>query len=303
MQSMELRAPVELLPALLALLETESVTRAAQRMHVGQPAMSRTLEKLREATGDDLLVRSGRRLVITRRAAEILPEVRATLASAERVLAPQESFDPARARGSVTLALGDDMQAILASRLLPPLRAAAPGVDVRVRPLSLESAQEAVRGLVDLAVLPDLRNQYPIPMIDELVMAPQYDRRFVTVAARPRRFTLERFLEAEHVLVSPRGDETGYVDDALRALGRRRRIAVTVPSFQAAIAIVRETELVATLPDDVVRCLAPELRRTACPVPTPEFPMCVAWASRFTKDARHRWLRALVAEVVRPIGR
>lgn len=297
------RTPTELLPALTALLETESVTLAARRLHVGQPAMSRTLEKLRAETGDALLVRQGRRLVRTKRGEAILPEARALLASVARVLGPEADFAPDTAEGVVTLALGDDMQAVLAGTLLARLRREAPGLDVRVRPLALDTAREALRGVVDVAVLPDMRGQYEIPALDELVMSPEYTRRFVTVARRRRRLGLAAFVRAEHVLVSPGGEEGGYVDDALAALGLRRRVAVALPSFQAAIALVQKSELVATLPDDVVRALAPKLHVAHCPVPTPELPMCVAWAARFGPDPRHRWLRAQVVEVVRAVGR
>jgi DNA-binding transcriptional LysR family regulator len=295
--------PVDLLPALCALLETESVTLAARRMHVGQPAMSRTLEKLRLSTQDELLVRTGRRLVRTKRATDILPEVRSLLEGAARVLAPPRLFDPGTATGVVTLALGDDMQAVLAGSLLERLRQAAPGLDIRVRPLSLESAREALRGVVDVAVLPDMRGQYAIPSLDELVMSVQYTRRFVTVSRKRKRLSLEAFVAAEHVLVSPQGDEGGYVDEALRTLGHKRRVAVTVPSFQAAFALVHSTDLVATLPDDLVRVLAPTLHRQPCPVATPELSMCVAHAQRFSQDARHRWLRVLVSGVVQKLGR
>lgn len=293
------QTPTDLLPALAALLETESVTLAAQRIGVGQPAMSRTLEKLREATGDALLVRSGRRLVRTRRAAELLPDVAAALSSAARVLTPEAAFTPAQARGVVTLALGDDQQAMLASGLLARIRGEAPGLDVRIRPLSFEIAREAVRGVVDVLVLPDMRGQYAMPDLDSLVMSREYTRRFVCVTRRRQKLTLAKFLAAEHLLVSPTGTEGGYVDDALRALGKTRRVAVTVPTFQAALAIVAETDLVGTLPDEVTRTLAPRLHRQPCPVTTPELEMCVAWAARFTRDPRHRWLRGHVAEALR----
>jgi DNA-binding transcriptional LysR family regulator len=298
-----MQAPTELLPALAALLETESVTLAAKRIGVGQPAMSRTLEKLRVVTGDALLVRTGRKLVRTKRATELLPEVRTLLVGAERVLAPARPFVPRTAVGVVTLALGDDMQAVLTGVLLERLRREAPGLDVRVRPLTADAAREAIRGVVDVGVFPDMRDQYVIPSIEELVLAPQYTRRFVTVSKRRRRLSMEPFLAAEHILVSPSGDEGGYVDDALRALGRKRRVAVTVPSFQAAIALVKESDLVATLPDDVTRVLGPKLHTQPCPVPTPALRMCVTWAARFAHDARHAWLRTLVIETVRNVGR
>ena len=299
MPDMLSQPPTELLPALAALLETESVTLAAERLGVGQPAMSRTLEKLREATGDALLVRSGRRLVRTRRAAELLPDVTSALTSAARVLAPQPTFDPAEARGVVTLGLGDDQQAMLASGLLTRIRGEAPGLDVRIRPLSLDIAREALRGVVDVLVLPDMRGQYAIPDLDALVLSREYTRRFVCVTRRRQKLTLSSFLAAEHLLVSPTGTEGGYVDDALRTLGKTRRVAVTVPTFQAALAIVAETDLVATLPEEVTRTLAPRLHRQPCPVATPELEMCVAWAARFTRDPRHRWLRGHVAKALR----
>ncbi|MEZ4328989.1 MAG: LysR family transcriptional regulator [Polyangiales bacterium] len=303
MQDMELRAPTELLPALYALLATESVTLAARRMHVGQPAMSRTLEKLREATGDALLVRAGRRLVRTERGSELLPEVEALVAGAARVLAPPGRFVPAEAEGNVTLALGDDMQAMLAGALLLRIRAEAPALDVRVRPLGLDTAREAQRGVVDVGVFPDVRGEYAIPELDALVLSPQYGRRFVCVTRGRRTLSLRAFLRADHLLVSPTGGEGGYVDTALAALGERRRVAVTVPSFQAALNIVSQTDLVATLPEDVTRALAPTLHRQRCPVTTPVLPMCVSWASRFTRDARHRWLRGHVTAALADFGK
>jgi DNA-binding transcriptional LysR family regulator len=290
--------PTDLLPALLALLETESVTLAAQRMHVGQPAMSRTLEKLREATGDALLVREGRRLVRTRRAHELLPELGSLLAAAQRVLSPAGTFQPQTARGVVTLGLGDDMQAVLAAPLLARLRSKAPGLDIRIRPLHADSALEASRGVIELAVMPDVRAQYALAGFSELVLRPVYTRRFVTVSRSKRKLSLDSFVAADHVLVSPQGNEGGYVDDALRLAGKQRRVAVTVPGFLAALALVQSTDLLATLPDDIVQVLAPTLQRYACPVATPQLDMCIVWAARFTHDARHSWLRVQVREVL-----
>lgn len=298
MTGMSKPAPTELLPALLALLETESVTLAARRMHVGQPAMSRTLEKLREATGDALLVREGRRLVRTTRANELLPELASLIAAAQRVLSPATTFEPKRATGLVRLGLGDDMQALLAAPLLARLRGEAPGLDIRIRPLHGDSAHEASRGLIELAVMPDMRAEYAIAGLSELVLRPVYTRRFITVSRTRRKLTLDSFVAADHLLVSPQGVEGGYVDDALRALGKQRRVAVTVPGFLAALSLVQSSDLLATLPDDIVGVLAPGLHRYPCPVATPQLEMCLIWAARFTQDARHTWLRKLVREVL-----
>jgi DNA-binding transcriptional LysR family regulator len=159
-----------------------------------------------------------------------------------------------------------------------------------------------IRGQIDLIVMPDLRNQYPQLMNDELVFSACYERRFVVVTRARRKLSFAAFLAAEHVLVAPAGDDTGYVDDALRVTGHRRRVAVTVPSFQSALALVRKSDLVATLPDDVTRHLAPSLFTQQCPVATPKLDVGVLWAQRFRGDARHTWLRTLVEEVVMRLG-
>lgn len=293
---------MELLPALVALLETESVTAAAARLHVGQPAMSRTLEKLRDSLGDALLVRNGRKLVRTARGEEILPAARTLFEQARELLSPLAGFEPRIACGKVTLALGDDMQALLAGNLLSRLRKEAPGMDVRVRSLGVDSVAEMIRGQIDLVVMPDLRKQYPQLMNDELVFEACYERRFVVVTRAHQKLSLAAFVAAEHVLVAPAGDDSGYVDEALRAAGHTRRVAVTVPSFQSALALVRRSDLVATLPDDVTRHLAPALFTQKCPVSTPKFEVGVVWAKRFARDARHTWLRALTKEVVVRLG-
>jgi DNA-binding transcriptional LysR family regulator len=264
--------------------------------------MSRTLEKLRDALGDALLVRSGRGLVRTARAETILPAARTLLEQAHALLTPPSTFEPKSAHGKVTLALGDDMQALLAGHLLARLRREAPGMDVRVRSLGVQSVTELVRGQIDLVVMPDLRNQYPELMNDEVVFDACYERRFVVVSRTRRKLGLGAFLSAEHVLVAPTGDDTGYVDDALRVTGHTRRVAVTVPSFQSALGLVRKSDLVATLPDDVTRHLAPSLFTQQCPVTTPKFDVGVVWAQRFRRDTRHRWLRTLVKEVVLRLG-
>lgn len=290
--------PIELLPALVALLETASVTQAAARMHVGQPAMSRTLEKLRGALQDELLIRQGRGLVRTQRGEDLLPKAQAVLASAQGLLVPTGPFDPQSASGVVTLAMGDDMQALLAGPLLARLRQDAPGLDVRVQAIGWEVADALQRGSLDLLVLPDIRAESAFPGSSDLVWVPQYMRRFVTVTRRKRRLSLDAFVAAEHVLVSPQGQPGSYVDKLLAERGLERRVALTVASFQAALAVVARTDLVATFPEDVAVGLAPELPRQRCPVPTPSLPMCTVFSARLTQDKRHRWLRAITVEAL-----
>ncbi len=288
-----------LLPALVALLETESVTRAALQLGVGQPAMSRTLSRLRALTGDPLLVRTGRQATRTARGDILLPEAKAALQAASRAFAPPVAFVPASAKGTLALALGDDLSAMLVAPLLERLRREAPGIDLRVHALAAASVDAARRGTIDLVVCPDVGPEGGLPDISDFVRKPSYLRRFVTVTRATKRLSLEAFCAAEHILVSPRGDDQGYVDRALSSAGRRRRrVAVTVPSFQAALALVARTDLIATLPDDLIMALAPRLHTQRCPVATPELAMCMFWHARLTTDTRHRWLRTRIEDAL-----
>jgi DNA-binding transcriptional LysR family regulator len=92
------------------------------------------------------------------------------------------------------------------------------------------------------------------------------------------------------------------VDEMLEKLGQQRRVAVTVPGFIAALELVKQTDLISTLPDDVVRVLGGRLHVQKCPVETPTLYMSVLWASRFTQDGRHAWLRGVVTDAVRSLG-
>ncbi len=284
---------LSLLAPLVALLEEESVSAAATRTGVTQPAMSRTLARLRVVTGDELLVKVGRGLRRTTRGDALLSPAQSTLAQASSLLSSPQPFSPSTATGTATLAMGDDLQTIIANAVLLRLRERAPGLDVRLRMLAVATVDEARRGVVDLALIPLL--PYGMPPLDDFVLRPLFQRRFVTVTRHKRRLDLDRFCAAEHILVSPQGSDGGYVDDSLQKLKRRRRIAVTVQTFAGAIKLLQQSDtLVATLPLDLVRLLGSDLVVQKCPVATPTFPICLAWQARVSQDARHRFLRDVV---------
>ncbi len=295
---------LSLLPALAALLETESVSLAAHQLRITQPAMSRTLQRLRDATGDELLVKVGRGMRRTTRGDVLWPRAQAALSQAASVLAPPLAFSPATATGAVTLSMGDDLQAIAGGAILLRLRERAPGLDVRLRSLTFKTVDEARRGEVDVALVPNIAGY--VPDLSDFVLKPLYERRFVTVASRRRRLDLDAFCAADHVLVSPGGTDEGFVDDQLKAIGRKRRVAMTVQSFGAAVQVLLASDsLISTLPHDLVRVLGPSLRQTPCPVATPRFPICLCWHARVSTDARHRFVRdvvtAAIVDIARPV--
>jgi DNA-binding transcriptional LysR family regulator len=288
---------LSLLPALVALLETESVSLAATRLGVTQPAMSRTLGRLRDATGDELLVKAGRGLQRTVRGTALLDPARDALARATQVLSAPLPFEPATARGRVTVAMTEELQAMTGGRLLRRLRARAPGLDVRLRATGDGTVDEGRRGVVDVALSPIL--PVGMPDLSDFVVRPRYE----TVTRRRRRLGLDAFCRADHLLVAPGGREGGYVDDALARLGRTRRVAVTVLSFSSALALIAaDDDLVTTLPDDVVQVLGAGLRRKLhvqrCPVETPVLPVALIWHATRSRDPQLRFVIDVVSGAV-----
>ncbi len=295
---------LNLLVALDRLLRAGSVTAAAAELGITQPAMSRTLGRLREVFDDPLFVRDGRSVVPTVRARELAEPVHDALDAARRVFANPEPFDAATATGEVRIALGDETQAAFADAILALLWRRAPGIDIRIRPLTVGSVGEARRGEIELALAPDLsslpRGQTG-PDLSEFVFRHLYDRRFVVVSSprHPRRsFTLESYAACDHLVAGPEATGRGFVDDLLEAAGYRRRVAAALSSFRVAARVVARTDLVATLPDDVVRSVPVKLIVAAPPLELPVLPMGLVWHPRHTTDPRHRFVREAVAEAI-----
>jgi DNA-binding transcriptional LysR family regulator len=296
---------LNLLVALDRLLRAGSVTAAAAELGITQPAMSRTLGRLRDALGDPLFVRDGRSVVPTARARELAGPVEEALDAVRRVFERPEPFDAATASGEVRIGLGDETQASFADAILALLWKRAPGIDVRIRPLSVASVGEARRGDIELALAPDLsalpRGQTG-PDLSEFVFRKLYERRFVVVSSprHPRRrFTLASYAACNHLVAGPDATGRGFVDDYLEAAGHRRRVAAAVSSFRTAARVVARTDLVATLPDDVVRTVGVKLVSATPPVDLPVLPMGLLWHPRHTTDPRHRFIRETVAEAIR----
>lgn len=295
---------LNLLRALEKLLTTRSVSAAARGLAVGQPAMSKTLSRLREHFGDPLLVRVGHAMVPTPRGAALIEPVQAALSAAGRALAAPEAFDPATARGQIAITMPEHAHTTVAVPLLERLQTAAPGIDLRIRSLSRTSRAEIVRGEVQLAILPDLSGLpgLPKPDLSDFVVRPLYGDRYAVARAcgrRPARWTLDGYARARHVLVTSLGEsDTGVVDAVLSGHGLSRRVVVTVPGFLQAARLVATTDLIATLPERFLRSTGFALDVQPPPCELPELPMLVGWHSRDTHDARLRWLREQLAACV-----
>ncbi len=295
---------LNLLVAFDRLLRSGSVTTAAKELGITQPAMSRRLNRLRDLLDDPLLVRDGRTLVATARAHELIGSVREALDAAGRVFAHAEPFEAATARGEVRIALGEETQASFADAILTLLWRQSPGLDVRIRPLTVASVAEARRGEIELALAPDLRDLpqgQTGPDLSEFVLRRLYDRRFVVVSSprHPRRrFTLGSYAASHHLVTGPDASGRGFVDDLLATRGYSRRIAAAVSSFRTAAQVVARTTLIGTLPDDVIRTTGVKLVTAPPPFDIPVLPMALVWHPRHTTDPRHRFVRDTVAEAI-----
>lgn len=304
MREVDLRAAdLNLLVVLNALLDERSVTRAATRLGMSQPAASRALARLRALFSDALLVEGPGGYLLTARAEEMRPLLRTTLSTVGELL-DGRAFDPLRTAEPVRLLMLDLEAAVVAPLLLARLAEQAPTVDLEVlppgpRPLeALEAdAVDALIGVVDDAPAGIRRRGL-------------YADDFVTLmrAEHPHAGTqvsLERYLELDHVVVSITGTGRAWVDEVLERMGRHRRVRVRVPSFFAAVEIAARSDLVMTLPSSLARTAA-DMRRFVIaqpPLDLGSVNMSLAWHARHQDSPRHIWLRRTIVAAVTEIDR
>lgn len=296
-----LELDLNLLVALHALLETNSVTRAAERLDTSPPAMSRTLARLRKVFGDPLLVRSGRQLVPTPRALELRHEVAALVEQGKALLAPRDTIDPAALSRGFAVCVGDAVLPELAGPLLAAVRAQAPGVTLRFVPDSAAGPAALREGGVDLEVgqIDHAEPQTRIERVrgDRLIGVAAPDHPLIT-----GRATVAAFAGAAHISVSRRGIARGPIDDRLALHGRTRRVVATVPDLTTALLAVRSGSVVCPAPAVVAATTLPSLGLCPfeIPLPLPETAISLAWHPRNTADPAHAWLRGVVRAILAP---
>lgn len=283
-----------LLITLDALLAEGSVAGAARRLQLSPSAMSRALARLRDVTGDPLLVRAGRSLVATPRALELRSQVGALVDGANAVLRPAERLDLTRLERRFILRTSEGFVETFGPGLLQRVKAEAPNAvlqfvakpDKESAPLR-EGEVDIETGVIDLTTAPEMR------------AAPLFGDRWVGVVREGHPLTrgkisARRYVAAEHVHVLRRGLHSNDIDDAVRDAGLTRPIAIFVHGFSAAIALARETELVATVPERHTAGLRKGMSAFALPLTVPTFTLSMLWHPRMDGDLAHRWLRGLV---------
>lgn len=289
---------LNLLFALDALLTEGGVARAARRLRLSPSAMSRALARLRDMTGDPLLVRAGRGLVPTPRALELREPVSRIVQEAEAALAPVEALNLQRLSRTFTLRSSDGFAENFGPELVARVSEAAPGVRLcfmqktdKDGALLRDGTVDLETGVVGGGASPEMR-----------VQALFHDR-FIGVTRRGHPLcqgdvTPDRYAQGRHVVVSRQGlHNGGPIDAALKQSGLERRVVAMVGGFAAALALARASDLIATVPERHTESLRAGLHSFALPVPSPEITISMMWHPRMDADAAHRWLRGLVRDV------
>lgn len=288
---------LNLLATLDALLAEGSVAGAARRLRLSPSAMSRALARLRETTGDPLLVRAGRGLVPTPRAIELRERVGGLVEEARAVLRPAEGLDLQRLVRTFTLRTRDGFAENFGPALIDRTRREAPGARLCFIPKPDRDGAPLRDGSVDLETGVVGRTTSP-----ELRAQALFRDRFVGVVRSGHPLgrgpvTPAAYAAGRHILVSPGGLERGPIDDALEAAGLEREIATIVGTFSTALALARRSDLIATVPEIHSGNLRDGMSSFPLPVAAPEITLSLLWHPRLDADPAHRWLRGCVREV------
>lgn len=293
---------LNLLTALDALLTQESVTGAARKLGLSASAMSRTLTRLRTATGDPLLVRAGRRLVPTPRAMAMRDRVRDLVSDVHGVLSPEAGdINAASIERTFILRAGEGFLELFAAPLVRAIASSAPMARLRFVPKPTKDAAPLRDGEVDLEIgvagtsAPELRTR--LLFRDRFVGAVRTGHPLLSGT-----INAERYAACQHVVASRRGAFAGPVDTALGAIDLSRQTMVIVPAFSDTLRIARHSDMVALVPGSCLRDDDPTLLGlTAFPLPvaTPEIVVSAIWHPRMDADPAHRWLRETVIAACR----
>jgi len=291
------RTDLNLLVLFQVVLEERHVGRAAARLNLSPSAVSHGLGRLRQLLNDPLFLRTPKGVVPTARAMEISEPVTDILARVRGVISTAERFDPATSARRFTIGAPDGVSAVVLHPLLAELARIAPRIDVGVRQILPSPSRvwhSAIADLearaMDIAIVPS--DDVPLRFEKRLI----YEETFVIAMRAGHPFaddpTIERYCEMRHLVVSESGDPYGFVDEFLARQGRSRRIALTVPNFMFALAVIAETDLISALPRRFAAMHAERfgIRSLDAPLPLPDFRLNAVAPKAAMMDSGLAWL-------------
>lgn len=288
---------LNLLVTLDVLLAEGSVARAARRLRLSPSAMSRALARLRETTGDPLLVRAGRGLVPTPRAIELRDRVRQLVLDGETVLRPARKVELKQLVRTFTLRTSEGFVENFGPGLIARVGEEAPGVRLHFMQKPDKDSASLRDGTVDLET-----GVVGTTMGPEVRARALFRDRFIGVVRMGHplsrgEVTPLRYATGRHVCVSRRRLARGPIDEVLVPLGLERDVVTIVGGYSAALALARATDLIASVPERHTGILRAGLHSFPLPVPAPEVTISLFWHPRQDADPAHRWLRDIVLDV------
>lgn len=294
-----MRYDLNLLPIFVALMEERSVTRAAERVGMTQPALSNALARLRTTLQDQLFVRGRYGIQPTPIALELAPVIAEALARLDDAVLGQQDFDPAKAERLLTIAPNGYVEFVLVPAIVSRLQNVAPGIKISLTPYGNDLVDTGVVSGITALVLGRI-----VDPPDNLVVQHLMDEGLACVvrADHPEigaSITRDQFERLKHVNVVPPGRMRAGLFQALAQHKIRREVAISVTNFFAVAEMVAVTDHIATLPSLICHRLAhdPRLKVLPAPVDLGSFPVEMAWHVRYRQDPAHRWLRSLIGDV------
>lgn len=284
---------LNLLVTLKALLEEKHISRAATRIGLSQPAMSRALARLRHAFNDPLLVKSTGGLDLSARATDLYQPLLNVLADINQLITPPSSH-PSTMQGEIVIATRDNEMVSILPQVINCISKDAPGLTLRIVPLIGDDLSPLEHNKVDFIMTgTDSKSA-------TLCRSTLYKEDFVCLVAENnpvvQNFTLEKFVKMKHCMVTITGFGPGFVDTILAQKGLKRKITITVPHFLAASYIVASTDLVVTLPRKVGLLLSQQKNITLLepPIKITSFSIYLYWHIRNKNNPTHTWLRKII---------
>ena len=295
------RFDLNLLVAFDILVSERSVTAAARRMGIGQPAMSNALARLRDMFGDPLLIRTASGLQPTSRALDLVAPVSRILAELREEVFSTRAFDPLTAQRTFRIGMSDQVEAAIMQDVLHTSQRNAPGVRLLARSVEMNSGADLLSsGAIDLAIgyFPEVESGLEAATLYREAFVCVFDAKACGLAPP---LSLDDYAALPHVLVSLRGEPFGHVDELLQAAGRSRTVIYTTPHFLAVPFLLHGFRAVAALPRRLAENCADAAGLATCPLPVPSdgYDIRMAWHRRTNADPAQVWLRDLVLGIGR----
>jgi len=293
---------LNLLVAFDLLMQEQNVSRAAERMFVGQSAMSHILQRLRQQLADPLLVKTPSGMKPTDRALALIDPVRAVLRDVKSLISVREEFDPAKSLRRFIIAATDYLDLLVIPALVERIARYAPSVDIHVKRTETPFPERELE-YNDLDVVLGFKAILKPPAY--MIVEKLFDDRMTCLVSRNHPanrgdcLTLDEYVSMKHMLISRTGTRIGVIDEWLAEKGLERRIALIVPHFLSAPFIVAKTDMLLSLPERIAERLVGLAPLSVLPVPIdlPAYDLIMVWHPLRENDPAHCWLREQILAV------